>query len=139
MSDDSGINFYIEAAKRGNEEQIDELLKQPEYTIASVDGLGNTALHWAASGGHSDCVKYLLGKKIALNAQNQNGDTALHKAVWRHHAETCKLIVDAGADVEIVNHDGKCPYAIARDADIKRIVAPPLEMAEDDECDEDSD
>ena len=102
-----------------------------------------------------------------MNAQNQNGDTAVHKAVWRHHADACQVLVDAGADVEIANHDNKTPLAIARDANIKRIglsllllfiiiiiclfllcllififfflVAPPFEMAEDDECDEDSD
>ena len=52
-----GINLLIEASKRGNEEQIEELLKAGDYKITTTDALGNTCLHWAASGGHVDAIK----------------------------------------------------------------------------------
>ena len=53
---ESGIKFFIEAAKRGNEDQLEELLAAGE-NINQVDSLGNTALHWAASGGHVEAIK----------------------------------------------------------------------------------
>ncbi len=56
-----------------------------------------------------------------MNVQNQSGDTPLHKAVWKKHPEACQLLVSAGADTEIANNDRYTPFALARDATIKRI------------------
>ena len=50
------IKFLIEAAKRGNEDQVEVQLQKGD-DVNLRDALGNTALHWAASGGHTDVVK----------------------------------------------------------------------------------
>jgi len=68
----------IEVSKRGNEEQLAELIAQG-HSVNVVDAVGNTPLHWAASGGHIDTVKLLLKNGVDVNALNKNGDTALHK------------------------------------------------------------
>mmetsp|Transcript_4503 Transcript_4503/g.12605 ORF Transcript_4503/g.12605 Transcript_4503/m.12605 type:complete len:139 (-) Transcript_4503:147-563(-) len=138
MSDDFVIHQLLEASKRGNDDQVRELLDQGE-DIAQTDSMGNQSLHWAASGGHVDVILLLLSRKANINAQNQNGDTPLHKSTWRGMTAACQALVDAGADVDIANKEGKTPLALARNADVRRIVAPPVEMAEDDEYDEDSD
>mmetsp|Transcript_24311 Transcript_24311/g.60918 ORF Transcript_24311/g.60918 Transcript_24311/m.60918 type:complete len:135 (-) Transcript_24311:62-466(-) len=128
----------IEAAKRGNEDQMSELLAGGA-SISQVDGLGNNALHWAASGGHVAAVQLALKSGCDVNAQNKGGDTALHKASWRNHPEACQLLVDAGADRELTNKEGKSAYDLARNAEVKKVVAPAVEMASDDEYDDESD
>lgn len=65
--------------------------------------------------------QFLLSRKAKVNVQNQSGDTPLHKAVWKKHPEACQLLVSAGADTEIANHDHNTPFALARDSTIKRI------------------
>jgi ankyrin repeat protein len=80
----------IEAAKRGNEDQMSELL-EGGASVSQIDGLGNNALHWAASGGHVAAVQLAIKAGCDVNLQNKGGDTALHKASWRNHPEACQV------------------------------------------------
>lgn len=43
---------------------------------------GWTPLHLATYFGHRDVVEYLLARNADVNAINENGDTALHKAAF---------------------------------------------------------
>jgi ankyrin repeat protein len=133
------INQLIEAAKRGHDEQIAELIRGGSDPRA-VDSLGCTALHWAASGGHDAAVSLLVNTyKVPVNQQNKGGDTALHKASWRNHSSTCQILVNAGGDRETKNNEGKTPYDLARVSKVKAVLAPPLDELDEDEFDEDSD
>ncbi len=45
-----------------------------------------------------------------MNIQNAcNLDTPLHKAAYRGDLETCRLLIDYGADVSIINSQNKTP------------------------------
>jgi hypothetical protein len=50
-------------------------IKEPCATIA-----GLTALHYAASGGHDECVEALLAAGADVSAQDSSGRTPLHLA-----------------------------------------------------------
>ena len=63
----------------------------------------------------------LLNHKALVNAQNNAGDTPLHKASWRNQYEAVKLLVDAGSDLQKENREGKNPFALARSTSIKKI------------------
>jgi ankyrin repeat protein len=74
MSDekDISIQLYFACAKRGDIDGLEET----KIDITQVDDLGNTALHWAASGNHPECVQHLVEKRKGnVNLKNQNGDT----------------------------------------------------------------
>ena len=45
--------------------------------LSKTDQLGNTALHVAAKYDHAHIVKYLLKKKVPVNAKNKKSETAL--------------------------------------------------------------
>jgi ankyrin repeat protein len=81
-----------EAAKKGYTEQIEESLSDEPKGYLKKDTLGNTPLHWAASGGHYDAVAYLIKLGSDVNAENIFGDTPLHRAAWKNHKQVAYRI-----------------------------------------------
>ena len=55
--------------------------------------LGNTALHWAAAGGHQKIVKLLLDNGSDVRAESDNKKTALHTAVEHGHISIVELLL----------------------------------------------
>lgn len=87
--------------------------------LASTNRYGGTALIPAAHHGHPETVKILLGTKIKIDHINRLGWTALIEAVilsdgGKVHTEIVKLLVDAGANVNIADRDGVTPLNHAR-------------------------
>ena len=72
-------------------------------------------LSWAAVHGQTACIVVLLAHGVLLDAVNLLGETALWKASMRGHLAIVKLLVDAGADPNRADNDGKTPRAIATD------------------------
>ena len=57
---------------------VAELLVANSLDVNASDGAGNTALMWAAGGGHTEKVRQLLATPgINVNAAAMNGNTAL--------------------------------------------------------------
>ena len=91
--------------------------------------LGDTALHWAARGGHVAAIETLLQKGADIAAANNQGDTALHLAAFKNHVDACKKLVAMGANREALNKQNQRPLDMARSVPIKVVVAP-----EEDDC-----
>lgn len=53
----STLDAFHDACRRGNFANAHDLLNQNSSLLTAVGTLGNTALHWAASGGHLDIVQ----------------------------------------------------------------------------------
>jgi ankyrin repeat protein len=123
---DTVIIPLIEVAKRGNEDQIAELLAQGA-DVNVLDAVGNNALHWAANGGHLTACQLLVKHKINIQAINKNGDTALHKAAWRNHAEVCQFLLDSGINRDVRNKDGKTALDLSRCQSVRKVLVPPVE------------
>ncbi|XP_060070688.1 osteoclast-stimulating factor 1-like [Ylistrum balloti] len=105
-----------EAAKRGNIDFLKECIAN-EVSVNGLDKAGSTPVHWAAHGGHMDCLQELLQvKKCEVNVQNKLGDTALHSAAWKGHSEAIKMLLEKGAQANIRNNDNKLPYDLSKDA-----------------------
>ena len=58
----------IEAAKRGNVVDVRAIVQRHTELINQRDGLGATALHHAAFGGHRDVVQALVEQGAEINA-----------------------------------------------------------------------
>ncbi len=87
--------------------------------LKSTNRYGGTALIPAAHHGHVETVRELLKTKIAIDHVNRLGWTALLEAILlgdggTAHTEIVRLLVAAGADVNLPDRDGVTPLAHAQ-------------------------
>jgi len=61
----------------------------------------------------ADAVKMLLDLGAPVNDLDKNGETALHGPAWRGSNEAVKLLVNAGAKLDVRNNRGWLPLTIA--------------------------
>lgn len=70
-----------------------------------IDGTdGITPLHRATKS--PPVLKAMIKRGARLNVQDGQGETPLHWAVWEPNAESVKLLIDAGADVNVKDKRG---------------------------------
>lgn len=69
---------------------------------SKFDAYGYTALHYAAQQNHLKIVIYLLSKGCPPDASSC-GATPLHRAAYTGSVESCKLLLEAGADPNAID------------------------------------
>ncbi|XP_042361719.1 ankyrin repeat and SOCS box protein 16 [Plectropomus leopardus] len=74
-----------------------------------------SALHLAASRGHTGCVEELLFRGAEVNA-DPGGKTALHDACVGGHAVCVQLLLSHGADPDLLTADGSAPLHLCTSA-----------------------
>lgn len=77
--------------------------------ISHTTPSGQTLLHLAALLGFTALTRFLIAHDIDLDVRDRNGYTALHFAAIARTKGCAGVLVEAGADVEIVNVLGKTP------------------------------
>uniref|UniRef100_A0A0B7AHD2 Osteoclast-stimulating factor 1 n=1 Tax=Arion vulgaris TaxID=1028688 RepID=A0A0B7AHD2_9EUPU len=111
-----------DAAKRGNTDFMRECLHN-RVSVNGLDKAGSTPIHWAAHGGHIECLKTLLDvQNCEVNVQNKLGDTPLHSAAWKGHSEAVKMLLEKGARVDLQNNEGKLPVHLTKDPEVAALL-----------------
>ncbi|OQR96508.1 hypothetical protein ACHHYP_15493 [Achlya hypogyna] len=111
---EDGSTSLWRACLDGSVDIVDILLDAgADVNMPSFDG--NRPLITAAEKGHLEVVTRLLKEthRLDLNAQNQDGKTALYQASCFGHAAICRALLAAGADVSIATSKGVAPIVIA--------------------------
>lgn len=111
---------FREAAMHG---QIDVVKKfAPMADVHATEAAsGRTALHKAAFWGHDFAIDYLLSEcKLRPDAQDFNGDTALHDAARfggkdSVHHKCVEMLLKHGAGTSIKNKHGQTPLEVAQE------------------------
>ena len=72
-------------------------------------GVCDTCLWCAAYDGHTEIVRYLVGlPEVDVDYRSDDAyKTALYYAVFWQHADVVQVLIDAGADIEINDNDGR--------------------------------
>jgi uncharacterized protein len=109
---------YLYAGAEGRNEILKMTLANGA-NLKDTNRYGGTALIPAAHHGHPETVAILLGTAIDKDHVNKLGWTALLEAIVLGnndpvHVRIVKLLVDAGANVNIADHDGVTPLLHAR-------------------------
>lgn len=67
---------------------------------------GEPMLSTAALMGHTEIMTFLMEKGADINAQNGDGNTALHAAAFLGRADAVELLLEHGVDANIRNNQG---------------------------------
>jgi ankyrin repeat protein len=81
-----------------------------ERTVRSIDSEGNTPLLVAMrSNAGIDIIRTIIERQAEVNAQNKEGESALHIAVRNNQSDTGVLLLESGANVFLANSRGETP------------------------------
>ena len=72
-----------------------------------------TALTLSAENGHDSLVRILILQGVNVNYQDDSGRSALHFAASSNHIQCGILLVEAGADLRLVDRDSCTPLDLA--------------------------
>ena len=108
-----------------------ELLKltlEAGADVHSLDSFNGTGLIRAADRGHVEIIEVLLQTDIDVDHVNRLGWTALLEAIilgdgGPRHTEVVRLLVEAGADVNLADSQGASPLEHARQRGFQNMIA----------------
>jgi hypothetical protein len=118
LQDADRNNALLACGETGNVEVLREVLRA-EPDLTRTNRFGGTALIPAADRGHVGMVGALLETDVPIDHVNRLGWTALLEAVilgdgGPAHQQIVRLLIDAGANVELADSDGVAPLEHAR-------------------------
>lgn len=104
-----------EACAAGLTEQVQLMLDQKPEVINELSSHGFYPLGIAAHFGKEDIVRILLRNHANPNAYSQNGFQSypIHAALLNQHDNIAKMLIEAGAEVNVVQNSRISPLHIA--------------------------
>jgi hypothetical protein len=114
---------FFNAVKSGNLNRVESLVERhvidPVFTLDH----GSSALHYAAAQGDLRIVKYLISKRVNIDAQDAGGTTPLMWAVYKQKPKVVEYLLQKKANPSIRREGGDRALEIARSGDDKDILA----------------
>ncbi|XP_030617630.1 ankyrin repeat domain-containing protein 16 isoform X2 [Delphinapterus leucas] len=101
------------AARHGRREILAYLVEAWDLDIEAANRDYKRPLHEAASMGHRDCVRYLLGRGAAVDCLKKADWTPLMMACTRRNLEVVQDLMEHGANPLLKNKDGWNSFHIA--------------------------
>lgn len=107
-------NDIYELSYTGNIESVTVMLEKDPGLINKKDAAFKmTPLHWAASGGKTKMIEFLILKGADLNATDDDGFTPLHIAAQWNRKDAAQCLIQHGANINAKNNFGSTPMKIA--------------------------
>lgn len=108
------ITFH-EACAVGLLEPVKLILENEKEKADEFSEDGFSPLGLASHFGHADVVRYLLLKDADPNAASENGYNVypLHSALSNQHNDVAKLLIESGANINVMQHGGITPLHLA--------------------------
>lgn len=98
---------------------FEQMIKHPNIDVNSLSKTGESALHLLVKHNDLQAIKDLLKvKEINLDIANNEGDSPLMTAILTGaDFKICKLLIDSGANINLVNKKNSAPvtYAVGYD------------------------
>lgn len=106
------MNELIIAAASGNVNILKLLLESHSSDVNDVNGLGKTALMFAAKEGHVKIAEYLLNNGADLDLEDDAGETAFTYAVIYGHKRMEEFLLNQAAKVNEKNDNEETPLML---------------------------
>ena len=100
---DNGSYILHHAAVTLHSNIVKELIQAGAHINTKTLKEGNTPLHLGCALDHKLVVEELLVNKAKFNERNHDGNTPLEEAILAQSTDCCKLLYDAGANIEEPN------------------------------------
>jgi len=119
--------YLIATSEVGDDPRLLELTLANGADVRSLDGYDGTGLIRAADRGYSTIVERLLRTDVDVDHVNRLGWTALLEAIIlgdgdAAHVHVVRQLVEAGADVNLVDGQGVTPLAHAEQRNYDEMV-----------------
>ncbi|XP_070708980.1 transient receptor potential cation channel subfamily A member 1-like isoform X2 [Pempheris klunzingeri] len=100
----ASLNVF-ELAEKGDLALLENLVKKSPEVLSEKDECGASPLHHAAAGGYVTLIQLIstVTDSQDLNSCDDQGNVPLHWAAERNQAESCRALLDLGADPNILN------------------------------------
>lgn len=98
--DASATELFISACMRGDREEAHRRLDDDRGLLARLGPDEQASLVSAAERGNTDAVALMLDLGLTPDVRGERGATALHSAAYSGSAETVRLLLERGADME---------------------------------------
>ena len=104
----SVVQYMSEAGGIISHPEVVKSLLDHGADVGATDSRGNTSLIVTVGGWKTpiEIARLLLAKGIAVNAQNEEGETALMVAAEKGQTELVNLLLDNGADLNLMDKQG---------------------------------
>ncbi|XP_067653810.1 poly [ADP-ribose] polymerase tankyrase-1-like [Haliotis asinina] len=103
-----GIGTAVMVAAWRGQIDVVKFLVDRGANVSLVDEDGDTILHWACEGGGLETVKLILSLKVVdINSRGVSNKTPMMMAEESGYIDVVKLLVSQGADVSLVDVDGR--------------------------------
>ncbi|KAF0043057.1 hypothetical protein F2P81_004394 [Scophthalmus maximus] len=113
----------MKAVERGEVDKVAAVLGKKGILPTKLDVEGRSAFHLAATRGHLDCLKLILGHTVDV--------TATDATVMAGCPSSVKLLCDSGGSVNATDFDGRTPLVLATQMCHSRICQLLLERGAD--------
>ncbi|KAL8152633.1 hypothetical protein V2J09_010393 [Rumex salicifolius] len=102
-NDDSMKDDVHTAAAYGDMEKLHRLVESEGHSVSETDGLGYSALQWAALNNRTAAAQYIIEHGGDVNGVDHTGQTALHWSAVRGAVQVAELLLQEGAKINAVD------------------------------------
>jgi ankyrin repeat protein len=112
--DKEGNSAFMYAAMNGHVAVMSRLVElQGVECVNDTNTCGVTALMHSASGGHTQCLQWLISQGASTTCQDQNGVTVLICAAQNGHKSCIELLASSSDSIDRRDDDGITAYIAA--------------------------
>jgi FOG: Ankyrin repeat len=117
-----GMEALLAACAMNDSAKVAAIVNDNPQLVRDLKAAGGMFLGNFAGNGNTDGVRNLLDLGLPVNAMSLHGDpyfgiarnsTALHVAAWRARHDTVRLLIDRGAEVNVLDAEGRTPLQLA--------------------------
>uniref|UniRef100_A0A8C4D9P0 Transient receptor potential cation channel, subfamily A, member 1b n=1 Tax=Dicentrarchus labrax TaxID=13489 RepID=A0A8C4D9P0_DICLA len=105
IEDEDSALANLNVFEKGDLALLENLVKKNPEVLSEKDECGASPLHHAAAGGYITLIQFITTviDSQELNSSDEQGNAPLHWAVERNQAESCRALLDLGANPNILN------------------------------------